>query len=62
MDGLASQKGHTDQMTVTAAKSPRRCFPHMKKFKPYLVIAAVAAITIAVIFRVGKVRSVVIGQ
>lgn len=49
-------------MTVTAAKSPRRCFPHMKKFKPYLVIAAVAAITIAVIFRVGKVRSVVIGQ
>jgi hypothetical protein len=34
----------------------------MKKFIPYLVIAGVAAATIAIIFRVSKLRTVVTGQ
>ena len=34
----------------------------MKKLKPYLVIAAVAIVTIAIVFRVGKAKQIVTGQ
>lgn len=33
-----------------------------KKAKPYLVIALVAAATIAIVFRWGKARTIVTGQ
>jgi hypothetical protein len=31
------------------------------KLKPYLMIALVAVVTIAVVFRVGKLRSTIVG-
>jgi hypothetical protein len=34
----------------------------MKKIKPYLVIAVVAIVTIAIVFRIGKARTLVTGQ
>lgn len=34
----------------------------MKKLKPYLIIAVVAVITIAVVFRSAKLKTAVVGQ
>jgi hypothetical protein len=34
----------------------------MKKFKPYLIIAAVVVAVLAIIYRVPKARTAIIGQ
>lgn len=34
----------------------------MKKFKPYLIIAAVVVVVLAIVFRVPKVKTAVTGQ
>ncbi len=34
----------------------------MRQLRPYLIIAVVAAVTIAIVFRVAQVKNVVIGN
>jgi hypothetical protein len=55
----------TNAATLDRSCSNRHTFSWlipMKKFIPYLVIAGVAAATIAIIFRVTKLRNIVTGQ